>query len=95
MEVIIGQHLKKGCTRESENATGIAKVEPFINGYTNFMLSVQFSSVTQSCPTLCNPMNHSTPGFPVYHQLLEFTQIHVHWVTLFPHKNKPVDTVDM
>ena len=39
---------------------------------------VQFSSVTQSCPTLCNPMNHSTPGLPVYHQLPEFTQTHVH-----------------
>ena len=43
--------------------------------------SVQFSSVTQSCPTLCNPMNHSTPGLPVHHQLLEFTQTHVHWVS--------------
>ena len=40
--------------------------------------SVQFSSVTQSCPTLSNPMNHSRPGLPVHHQLLEFTQIHVH-----------------
>ena len=37
--------------------------------------SVQFSSVTQSCPTLCDPMNCSTPGLPVYHQLLEFTQL--------------------
>ena len=36
--------------------------------------SVQFSSVAQSCPTLCYPMNHSTPGLPVHHQLLEFTQ---------------------
>ena len=36
--------------------------------------SVQFSSVAQSCPTLCDPMNRSTPGFPVHHQLLEFTQ---------------------
>jgi len=43
--------------------------------------SVQFSSVTQSCPTLCNPMNHSTPGLPVHHQLPEFTQTHVHWVS--------------
>ena len=42
--------------------------------------SVQFSSVTQSCPTICGPMNHSTPGLPVHHQLLEFTQTHVHWV---------------
>ena len=41
--------------------------------------SVQFNSVTQSCLTLCNPMNHSTPGLPV-HQLPEFTQTHVHWV---------------
>ena len=40
--------------------------------------SVQFSSVTQSCPTLCNPMNRSTPGLPIHHQILEFTQIQVH-----------------
>ena len=41
---------------------------------------VQFSSVAYSCPTLCDPMNHSTPGLPVHHQLPEFTQTHVHWV---------------
>ena len=40
--------------------------------------SVQFSSVAQSCPTLCDPMNHSTPGLPVHHKLLELTQTHVH-----------------
>ena len=40
----------------------------------------QFSSVTQSCPTLCNPIDCSVPGLPVHHQLLEFTQTHVHWV---------------
>jgi len=40
----------------------------------------QFSSVTQSCLTLCNSMNHSTPGLPVYHQLPESTQTHVHQV---------------
>ena len=39
-----------------------------------------FSSVAQSCPTLCNPMNCSTPGLPVHHQLPEFTQTHVLWV---------------
>ena len=44
------------------------------------LLSVQFSSVTQLCPTLCDPMNHSTPGLPVHHQLPEFTQTHVHRV---------------
>ena len=38
----------------------------------------QFSSVAQSCPTLCDPMNRSTPGLPVHHQILEFTQTHVH-----------------
>ena len=42
--------------------------------------SVQFSSVTQSCPTLCDPMNCSMPGLPVHHQILESTQTHVHWV---------------
>ena len=42
--------------------------------------SVQFSSVAQSCPTLCSPMNCSTPGLPVHHQLPEFTQTHVHRV---------------
>ena len=41
--------------------------------------SVQFSSVTQSCLTLCDPMNRSTPGLPVHHQLPEFTQTHIHW----------------
>ena len=46
----------------------------------NIQPSVQFSSVAQSCPTLCNPMNRSTPGLPVHHQLLEFTQTHVHRV---------------
>ena len=41
---------------------------------------VHFSSVAQSCLTLCDPMNRSTPGLPVHHQLLEFTQTHVHWI---------------
>ena len=41
-------------------------------------LIIQFSSVTQSCPTLCDPMNHSMPGLPVLHQLPEFTQTHAH-----------------
>ena len=41
----------------------------------------QFSSVAQSCPAFCDPMNHSTPDLPVHHQLLEFTQTHVHQVS--------------
>ena len=40
------------------------------------LMLVQFSSVAQSCPTLCEPMNHSTPGLPVHHQLLESTHVH-------------------
>ena len=43
--------------------------------------SDQIRSVTQSCPTLCDPMNHSTPGLPVHHQLPEFTQTHIHRVS--------------
>ena len=46
----------------------------------NDTIIVQFSSVAQSCPTLCDPMNHSTSGLPVHHQLPEFTQTHVHQV---------------
>ena len=41
---------------------------------------IQFSSVAQLCPTLCDPMNHRTPGLPVLHQHPESTQTHVHWV---------------
>ena len=46
-----------------------------------FLKEVQFSSVSQSCPTLCDPMDCSMPGFPVYHQLPELTQTHVHRVS--------------
>ena len=46
-----------------------------------FFSSVQFSSIAQSCPTLCDPMNRSTPGLPVHHQLPEFTQTHVHRIS--------------
>ena len=45
------------------------------------IISDQITSVAQSCPTLCDPMNHSTPGLPVHHQLPEFTQTHVHQVS--------------
>ena len=48
--------------------------------YLELFLKFQFSLVTQSCPTLCDAMVCSTPGLPVHHQLLEFTQTHVHWV---------------
>ena len=54
------------------------KVHEKMLNITNY--SVQFSSVSQSCPTLCDPMNRSTPGLPVHHQLPEFPQTPVHWV---------------
>ena len=54
--------------------------------------SVQFSSVTQSCPTLCNPMNCSTPGLPVHHQLLEFTQTHAHQVGIAIQPSHPLSS---
>ena len=55
-------------------------------GHTGFSASLfhassdQIRSITPSCPTLCDPMNCSTPGLPIHHQLLEFTQTHVHRV---------------
>ena len=55
----------------------------YIPSFFFFLISLpfQFSSVTQSCPTLCDAMNRSTPGLPVHHQLPEFTQTHSHWVS--------------
>ena len=54
--------------------------------------SVQISSVAQLCPTLCDPMNRSTPGLPVYHQLPEFTQTHVHQVRDAIHPSHPLSS---
>ena len=51
------------------------------NGLSAWTFEYQFSSVAQPCPTLCEPMDCSTPGLPVHHQLPEFTQTHVHWVS--------------
>ena len=54
------------------------------------MVSVQFTSVAQSCLTLCNPMDRSIPGFPVHHQLPEFTQTLSHWVSDVIQPSHPV-----
>ena len=51
-----------------------------LNARKTLWRKIQFSSVSQSCLTLCDPMNCSMPGFPTLHHLLEFPQIHVHWV---------------
>ena len=53
----------------------------FFSNLWNNLIKSSFSSVTQSCPTLCNSMNCSTPGLPVHRQLPEFTQTHVHPVS--------------
>ena len=50
--------------------------EEWIKMWYTYIIQYQFSSVAQSCPTLCDPMNRSTPGLPVHHQLPEFTQTH-------------------
>ena len=63
-----GQRLSQSCLPSASNP----------DGSKNDNNTLQFSSVAQSCPTLCDPMNRSTPGLPVHHQLPEFTQIHVH-----------------
>ena len=55
--------------------------------------ATQFSSVTQSCLTLCDPMNHSTPGLPVHHQLPEFTQTHLQLRSYKTVANPPVITM--
>ena len=60
-----------------ETCFGLFSLRSSRSGY----CSVQFSSVAQSCPTLRDPMNRSTPGLPVHHQLPEFTQAHVHRVS--------------
>ena len=57
------------------------RLDWFINDLLLSYAFSQFSSAPQSCPTLCDPMNHSTPGLPVHHHLPEFTQTHVHRVS--------------
>ena len=61
--------------------TGWARREDLPTIYWFQFSSVQFSSVSQSCLTLCDPMHCSTLGFPVHHQLPELVQTHVHWVS--------------
>ena len=68
------------CSLPGSSVHGIFPRQEYWSGLPFTFPSVQFSSVTQSCPTLCDPMNRSTPGLPVRHQLPEFTQTHVHRV---------------
>ena len=73
---------------DKEQQTGSKSLKEYVKAvycypaYITYMrISVQFSSVTQLCLALCDPMDHSTPSFPVHHQLLELTQTHVHSVS--------------
>ena len=76
--------LCEGCEKLKDRVNlALGNTQPRIstvNQQKHLNYQVQFSSVAQSCPTLCNPMNCSMPGLPVHHQLPEFTQTHVHRV---------------
>ena len=72
-----GWRVKRGMNWRHELAEDLGSSENSL--YDTIMMgSVQFSSVTQLCPTLCDPMDYNTPGFPVHHQLPELSQTHVH-----------------
>ena len=78
----------KGLSRVFSNTTVCIEPCIFLEGLLSQIIMyfhlcnrlLQFSSVAQTCPTLCNTMDCSTPGLPVHHQLLELTQTHVYWV---------------
>ena len=76
--------------------TSVSLLLSRIQGYhyhlSKFHISVQFSSVTQSCPTLCDPMNRSTPGLPVHHQHLEFRRVLFRSISL-DHPRAPAPSI--
>ena len=65
------------------------------HAFHHLLSSVQFSSVAQSCPTLCDPMDCSTPGFSVHHQLPELAQTNVHWVSDAIQPSHPLSSPSM
>ena len=68
--------------------------DPHIPKCTNMLAQRNsFNSVAQSCSSLCDPMNCSTPGLPVHHQLLEFNQTHVHWVSDAIQPSQPLSSL--
>ena len=73
--------MRRGCFRKLESQRREEDRMKHCYYYVYFSSNVPFSSVAQSCLTLCDHMNRSTPGLPVHHQLREFTQTHVHRVS--------------
>ena len=80
LDIKKNNHVIHKINQASESLSDIPKATQFINDRILSGRYFKFSSVAQSCLTLCDPMNRSTPGLPVHHQLLEFTQTHVHRV---------------
>ena len=86
MNTGVGCHALPSREYSNPGAESVALMPPaladgfFITNTTWETLNILFSPVVQSCLTLCDPMDCSTPGFPVHHQLPELTQTHVHWV---------------
>ena len=78
IRILTGPYFKVGLLFQNPWEDSFVHLLPGAN--TSWACFLQFSSVTQSCLTLCNPMNRSTPGLPVHHQLLEFTQTYIHRV---------------
>ena len=72
------KYFLSGCLEKGDHIYFLRELKPALGLYSVGVISVQF---TQSCPTLCDPMNCSMPGLPVHHQLPEFTQTHVHRVS--------------
>ena len=89
MAELLHPYMTTGKTIALTSWTFVGKVIPLVFNILSWLViaflprisSVQFTSVAQSCPTLCDPMNCSTPGLPVHHQLPEYTQTHVHQVS--------------
>ena len=78
--------------QEFEQAPGVGDGQGSLACCSPWGLKVQFSSVTQSCPTLCDPMDCTTPGFPAHHQLLELAQTPVHGVGDSIHPSCPLSS---
>ena len=78
----IGKQTKFMLNRKRRKLTLMKKICLYNNSlyyFYNLSVSIIFSSVAQSCPTICDPMGYSMPGFPVHHQLPKLAQTHVHW----------------